>query len=81
MVNKLALDLEKALIKIPAQFTELISQLKLYRYKMSAGAMQPSFGPSEGKDDLVASLMMASLARERGWIHNPNYGSISDAIY
>jgi hypothetical protein len=75
MVNRLALDLETQKVKIPAAFTDLIAQLKLYRYKMTQNGIQPTFGPSEGHDDLVAALMMATWAREKEWLreYQPGY--------
>jgi hypothetical protein len=72
MVNRLALDLETLKVKIPPTFKELIAQLKLYRYKIAQNAIQPSFGPSEGHDDLVAALMMATWAREKHWLSSGN---------
>ena len=80
MVNRLALDLETMKVKIPPVFKDLIAQLKLYRYKIAQNAIQPTFGPSEGRDDLVAALMMAAWAREKQWFSTSSTSSIINAF-
>lgn len=65
MVNRLALDFETKKLSIPEEFKELISQAKLYRYKFSESAMQPTFFGRP--DDQIAALMMCAWAREKGW--------------
>lgn len=78
MVNRLALDFETMKIVIPETFSELISQLKLYRYQFSEKAIQPVYFGRP--DDLVAAAMMCSWAREQGWGPMTG-GNISGLMY
>lgn len=78
MVNHLALEFEQKKIWIPECFGELISQLRLYRYRYSETALCPIFFGRP--DDLVAALLMAS------WQRKVDYVAISgrrtkDALY
>lgn len=66
MVNRLNLDFEQRRIEIPSEFKEMISQCKLYRYKFSESAIIPTFFGRP--DDLVATLLMCSWAREKKWM-------------
>lgn len=65
MVNRLNLDFEQRRVTIPPEYKEVISQCKLYQYKQTDTAIIPQFFGRP--DDYVASLMMATWARERGW--------------
>lgn len=75
MVNRLALDFETKKVSIPAQFKELIAQLKLYRYKIGEFSVNPQFGAEKnGHDDLVAALYQATWAREKNWFRSNGAG-------
>lgn len=65
MVNQLDMDLENNRISIPRIFTDLISQLKLYRYQYGEKAIQPTFFGRP--DDLCCAAMMCSWARKERW--------------
>lgn len=78
IVNHLALRIEEGKLTIPASFTELCSQLKLYRYKVSKGSSVATYGSPPGEhDDGVASLMMAEWARKSNWVMSQGGHSLS----
>lgn len=82
LVGHLDLELQTAKVKIPRTHTELIAQLKTYRYKMSDFAIFPTFGaPSGEHDDAVSALCMAAWARKNNWINSSTAMPLSSALY
>jgi hypothetical protein len=74
MVGRLNLDFEQKKIRIPEAHKEMISQCKLYRYKLSEQAIIPTYW---GKpDNLVAALMMCTWAREKKWTNGSGMGAV-----
>jgi hypothetical protein len=68
MVADAALMLEKGMIKIPKSCTELIAQLKVYQYKISAGAMYPAYSAPKGEhDDGVSAFLLYCHAIRSNW--------------
>jgi hypothetical protein len=85
MVNHLGLEIENQRVWIPECMTELVSQMRLFQYKVAERAVQPTFF---GKpDDLVSGLLMCAWIRKREYPYeheaedkkkkqNDNYGGM-----
>ena len=66
MVSRLDLDMQHRRVQVPARFTELVAELKLYecRYTQS----RAYYAAPQGRfDDLVSAFVMANFARALGW--------------
>jgi hypothetical protein len=76
-IQDLQLAIEQAKIVIPATCTELIDQLKKYRFDRRGGSGGIDYhGPDGHNDDLVMALAMAYQAVCRGWVKDPSLSSL-----
>ena len=67
LINALALEIEQRRVHVPAEFVELIAQIKLYRYKMHEGGFVTYSAPTGEHDDYVSAFAMAVWVKIRGW--------------
>lgn len=63
----MGLEIQNKQLTIPAEFKELIRQLKAYEFKYANGVYRYS-APSGEHDDYVQSLAMALWGRKCGWV-------------
>jgi hypothetical protein len=78
LVNQVVMDLERGLISIPEECTELLKQLRNYEVRSRGDFL--SFCCPDGHDDLVMALCLCQHALAHGWIGrggNFNLGMIA----
>lgn len=66
VISELSLNVEQNKIKIPAQFGDLLKELRQYEYEYQNGYYD-YHAPRGQHDDYVAALAMAVWGRTRGW--------------
>lgn len=79
-IQDLQLAIEQAKITIPASCTEIIDQLRKFRFdRRNAGSID-YHGPDGHGDDMVMALAMAYQAVCRGWVRDPSMSGLGALV-